>query len=217
MDRPRLSTRRDPRAPIGPLVLGALLLVALPHALEALDPRLLDLGSSHRGIFAPVRNTAYEAALGVLGVGLGVTALLGIRRWIPRPVVLVLLLAVLLSPFLLRHVNFVERDDPLARFQEKTGFDVVRFHRASTNLIQRVGLALPEDARVALICRRDPEDTPVVLACYLCPRLFYLFFDDTAPDEAVLDREGIGWVLDCRRASYRSDFEGAVLTRRTDR
>jgi hypothetical protein len=217
MERTRLSTGCDARTSIGRLALGALLLMALPHALEALDPRLLDMSASHPGFFGPLRNTAYEAALGVLAVGLGVTALLRIRRRIPRPVVLLLLLAVLLVPFLLRHVNLVARGDPLARFQEKTGFDAVRFQLASTNLIRRVGAALPEDARVALICRREQVDKPVVLACFLCPRLFYLYLEDAVPGEAALDREGIGWILDCRNASYRSNFEGAVLTRRTDR
>jgi len=218
MDRTRLSTRRAYRPPLGLLILGVLLLIALPHALEALDPRLLDLGSERPGFWPAIRYTAFKAALGVLVVGFGLIGLRAIGRWIPRWVALALLVLVALSPFLLARVRVAERDDLLGRYQEKTGFDVVRFHRASEILARRVGFALPEDARVALICRPGQVDTPVFLGFSLCPRLFYLLrLDDAAPDAAMLDRQRIGWILDCRDASYRSDFDGARLTRRADR
>jgi hypothetical protein len=186
-----------------------------PLLLEAIDPRLLDLGTDCpwvlRGMVAISRKAALVVAVG----GTAALLLLGAyarntrRRW-PLAGLAVLLLLPLAARFLDRPAR--GGGTILAHYARTTGFDAVRLDEAIRSLVIRVGRKVGAQGRVAVVFREDQDDWPHFLSYALCPRLFYAY-RGREPGTEELRAEGIRWVLDVRNASYRSNYAGAVLRR----
>ncbi|MBN2492273.1 MAG: hypothetical protein JXQ29_15610 [Planctomycetes bacterium] len=186
-----------------------------PRALEAVDPQLLDTTTHHPWILPRMFAVAAKVAL-VLAICGTAAVLLGrlratqpSRRWPLAGLAALLLLP--LGTRLVRSHSWKQRDI-LIHYVQTTGFDGVQLDRATHTLSARVGRAVRPRERVAVVSREDQDDWPHFLSFALCPRLFYAF-KGQRPDDEELRAEGIQWVLDVRRTSYRSSYEEAVLER----
>jgi hypothetical protein len=174
------------------------------------DARWLGLGESNPAFWSQ-RQTAEWLA--VAGGWAALLAWIVVRRvGRPRLVVAVFLALTAVVQYLLQVYPPGGHQRMVQAALEQTDFDSGAFFAAAQDLFLRVAREVPPDARVAVIHRSVQPDLPVFLGFLLCPRVFYLFEEQTPPDDE-LQREGISWVLDVRPAHYRTGYRDAVVRR----
>jgi hypothetical protein len=206
------DTRTRRRRPAVWIAAGAVLLVAWAWGLGRLDPVLLDQEAGCPGLLSRLWIDALLGAGTLLAAGLTV-------RFAPRPRregvgLAAVVIAALLLQLGLRNVAGLAREH--VRVEEaaaRADFDPVAYSTALAELGRRIVERVPEEGRIAVIHRPVQPDFPIVyLGPLLYPRLFYLY-ETAPPPAAVLEREGIGWILDLTQATYRDRFAAARLSR----
>lgn len=205
-ERPK-PERRIPRVWLWTAA-GILALLAGPGVLSALDPVLLEFGPPNPGFMHKLR---VDACMGAAFLLLAVLAF----RFLPvhgrRPWGLALFVAVTLClQFTLTPVAAPAPIRP-AEAVALRGFDIQTYFVALGRLSARIVGQVPAGGRVAVIHKKVHPDFPIVyLGPTLYPRVFYLY-EGKQPGAEALAREGIGWVLDLTRTTYRTLFEEAIL------